>query len=78
MSTFRFSRRLCLTMATAGLSVLWSSSPQAQTTWPSRSVTIVVPFAPGGGTDIGTRIVAQRLSQPVSYTHLTLPTILLV
>ncbi|NBU45591.1 MAG: tripartite tricarboxylate transporter substrate binding protein, partial [Betaproteobacteria bacterium] len=50
-------------MATAGLSALWSSSPQAQTTWPSRSVTIVVPFAPGGGTDIGTRIVAQRLSQ---------------
>lgn len=63
MSTFRFSRRLCFTMATAGLSVLWSSPPQAQTTWPSRSVTIVVPFAPGGGTDIGTRIVAQRLSQ---------------
>ena len=31
--------------------------------WPTKPVTIVVPFAAGGGTDIGTRIVAQRLSQ---------------
>jgi len=35
----------------------------AQTTWPTRAVTIVVPFTPGGGTDVGTRVVAQRLSQ---------------
>ena len=31
--------------------------------YPSRTVTIVVPFPPGGGTDTGTRIVAQKLSQ---------------
>lgn len=35
----------------------------AQSNWPSKPVTVVVPFAPGGGTDIGSRIVAQKLSQ---------------
>jgi tripartite-type tricarboxylate transporter receptor subunit TctC len=36
----------------------------AQSThWPTKPVTIVVPFSAGGGTDLGTRIVAQRLSQ---------------
>jgi hypothetical protein len=48
------------------LACLFAFSPlgiQAQTTWPTRAVTIVVPFTPGGGTDVGTRVVAQRLSQ---------------
>src|SRR5262249_30910504 len=32
-------------------------------TWPSRAVTMVVGFAPGGGTDVLGRIIALRLSQ---------------
>jgi tripartite-type tricarboxylate transporter receptor subunit TctC len=31
--------------------------------WPSRPLTMVVPFAPGGGTDVLGRIVARQLSQ---------------
>jgi tripartite-type tricarboxylate transporter receptor subunit TctC len=51
--------------STLGLCLLLGpASAVAQVTpWPTKPVTIVVPFAAGGGTDIGTRIVAQRLSQ---------------
>ena len=31
--------------------------------WPTRSVSIVVPYAPGGGTDIMARLIAQRLTE---------------
>ena len=46
-----------------------AASVFAQSTWPTRAVTMVVPFPPGGGTDTGARIIAQKLStkwgQPV-------------
>ena len=31
--------------------------------YPTRTVTLVVPFPPGGGTDTGSRLIAQRLTQ---------------
>ena len=39
------------------------AAAQAQPVWPAKPVTLVVPFVAGGGTDIGARILAQRLSQ---------------
>ena len=58
---FENSKRHALLILGIGLLCL---NTTAQTTpWPTKPVTIIVPFAAGGGTDIGTRIVAQRLSQ---------------
>ena len=58
--------RLC----TAAVALLFCAAVSAQpASFPSRSVTVVVPFPPGGGTDTGARIVAQKLGakwgQPV-------------
>jgi tripartite-type tricarboxylate transporter receptor subunit TctC len=38
-------------------------SSYAQAPFPTRTVTIVVPFPPGGGTDTGARLVAQKLGE---------------
>jgi tripartite-type tricarboxylate transporter receptor subunit TctC len=37
--------------------------PAAAQQWPTRPVTMVVPFPPGGGTDVLGRIVGQKLSE---------------
>src|ERR1700704_422724 len=38
-------------------------SPAAAQTWPERPVTMVIPFPPGGGTDLLGRIVAKGLTE---------------
>src|SRR5437868_8688211 len=40
-----------------------AATPAAAQSWPNRPVTMVVPFAAGGGTDVMGRIVGRRLSE---------------
>src|ERR1043165_353360 len=51
-----------ITAAAAALGITLSLFAQAQT-YPTRTVSLVVPFPAGGGTDIVARLVAQKLSE---------------
>lgn len=59
--TKAFTRRVVLSAAAAGL--LASGAPLAQDRSPTGPVTIIVPWAPGGSTDILARAVAEPLQR---------------
>src|SRR5690606_12289662 len=56
-----------LTLAAGVTSVFGAGAVQAAD-YPSQPIRVIVPFAPGGSTDIVARIVAQRMSQELGET----------
>jgi tripartite-type tricarboxylate transporter receptor subunit TctC len=59
-----FRRRLALALALAMTTSLLALIPEARAAdYPERPVRIIVPYAPGGGSDAAARAIGQRLSE---------------
>src|SRR5262245_46447068 len=61
--TMNLTRRNFLHLAASviALSVVWPIA--SGQTYPSRPITMIVPFAAGGGTDVTARIVSEHMSR---------------
>jgi tripartite-type tricarboxylate transporter receptor subunit TctC len=58
------TRRQCLEAAAVlGAAGLWPAAAEAQASWPSKAVRFVVPFAPGGSSEIVARATAAELTK---------------
>ena len=61
------TRRLLLALATGCLATLTTTGALAQA-WPAKPIRLVVPFPPGGGTDIIARETSQRVAAATGWT----------
>jgi tripartite-type tricarboxylate transporter receptor subunit TctC len=60
------SRRMAaatVLIALAGAATLSSTSALAQAPFPSKTITMIVPFPPGGPTDLVARVIAQKMAE---------------
>jgi tripartite-type tricarboxylate transporter receptor subunit TctC len=60
-------RKITLLSTLAALAALFTTAA-AQQDWPNRTITLIVPFAPGGGIDVIARMQAQQMSDILGQT----------
>ena len=63
MSKHRAPDRRVFLQSAAAASLMLANGALAQTAWPNRPVRVIVPYPPGGSTDVLARILAERLNQ---------------
>ena len=65
VSVSSFGKKVKLTRTSAALAFVAAMivAPVHAQNWPTRPVTVIVPFAAGGNTDVAARIFTERLSQ---------------
>src|SRR5215212_2747056 len=62
------SCRLAASLLTAAIALVAGSVPGAAQDYPNRPVTVIVPFAAGGPTDVIARIVTENMSRSLGQT----------
>ena len=60
---FKIDRRRLLTIVAVAAFAATLTQPALAETWPTRPVHLVVPYPPGGSTDVVSRLVADQLSK---------------
>jgi tripartite-type tricarboxylate transporter receptor subunit TctC len=63
--TMKLRRRTFLHLAAAAVALPAVSRVATAQVYPSRPITMVVPYAPGGNTDVNARVVAQQMRGPL-------------
>jgi tripartite-type tricarboxylate transporter receptor subunit TctC len=62
------ARRAAAVVAAVLLSTLLAAASVSAQSWPERNITLIVPFAPGGASDVSSRIMAEAMSKPLGQT----------
>ncbi|MCR6501226.1 tripartite tricarboxylate transporter substrate binding protein [Shinella sp. CPCC 101442] len=65
MAFSTITRRTLIALGATALAALTLAAPASAQQFPDRTITLVVPFAAGGSTDVVARIIAQKMSENI-------------